>query len=122
MKARFAAALALVLLPLPLAAQEPADPEFTLGQYQALSEADRTLYVAGLSDMLDAAAAMAPDNTHLPPIAGCTHGYGRDDLRSAAEEGAAHIKMKWSENAPAASWFVTTMIHVCQLQLPPPGQ
>lgn len=117
-----AVALAVMLSPLPLAAQAPGNPEFTLGQYQALSEEERTLYVAGLSDMLDVAALMAPSNTHLPPIAACTHGFGRDELRAQAEQGAEHIKMKWAETAPAAAWFVTTMIHVCQLQLPPPGQ
>lgn len=123
MKRSFAAvALALTLSPMPLAAQAPADPEFTLGQYQALTEAERTLYVAGLSDMLDVAALMAPNNTHLPPIAACTRGFGRDELRAQVERGAAHIKMKWAETAPAAAWFVTTMIQVCQLQLPPPGQ
>ena len=121
MKARLAAALALSLLPLPLAAQM-AEPEFTLGQYQALSESQRTLYVAGLADMLDAAALMAPDNTWLPPIATCTHGFNANDLRAAVETGPKDIMMKWAETVPAAEWFITTMIHVCQLQLPPPEQ
>jgi hypothetical protein len=123
MKRSFAA-LTLALMPAltPLAAVAADAPEITLGAYQALSEQERTLYVAGLSDMLDAAAMMAPDNTHLPPIATCTHGFTAADLRMQVEAGAANIKMKWAETAPAASWFLTTMIHVCQLQLPPPGQ
>jgi hypothetical protein len=123
MKRSFAVlTFALSLLPVPLAAQAPADPEFTLGQYQALTIEQRTLYIAGLADMLDAAAAMAPSNNRLPIIAACTHGFGRDDLMSAVEAGAGHIQMKWAETAPAAEWFITTMIYVCQLQLPPPEQ
>jgi hypothetical protein len=65
---------------------------------------------------------MAPSNNRLPVIAACTHGFGRDDLISAVEAGAEHIKMKWAETAPAAEWFLTTMIYVCQLQLPPPEE
>jgi hypothetical protein len=127
MKRSFAA-VTLALLPAlalqapPRAAAAADAPEITLGGYQALSEQERTLYVAGLSDMLDAAAVLAPNNTHLPVIATCTHGYTAADLRMAVEAGAEHIKMKWAETAPAAGWFLTTMIHVCQLQLPPPGQ
>jgi len=120
MKARFVAVLALALLPLPAAADAPTDPEFNLGQFQAMTPEQRTLYAAGISDMLDAAARIAPNDARIPPIAHCVNGFGRDELVPTAEAGAPHIKYKWSETAPAASWFVTTMIHVCQLQLPPP--
>jgi hypothetical protein len=113
--------LATFGLPLPLAAQSAA-PELTLGQYQALDEQARTLYIAGLADMLDVAAAMAPRNTHLPVIAACTHGFAAADLRQAVEAGAPDIQMKWADTAPMAQWFVQTMILVCQLQLPPPEQ
>jgi len=115
-------AFALLLPAVPLAAAEPTDPEFTLGQYQAMPQEDRAIYAAGLSDMLDVAALMAPNDARIPPIAHCTNGFGRDELAATAEAGAPHIKYKWAESAPAASWFVTTMIHVCQLQLPPTGQ
>jgi hypothetical protein len=122
MQRSFAAlALAAVLLPLPLAAQAP-DAELTLGQYQALDEQQRTLYIAGLSDMLDAAAAMAPRHGRLPVIAACTHGFAATELRQAVEAGAPDMQIKWADTAPAAQWFVQTMILVCQLQLPPPEQ
>ncbi len=116
-----------LLLALPLVLTLPAtaavadmdgDPEITLGAYQALPEGERTLYIAGLADALDASAAMT-GNQRLTIIATCTHGFDRTTLRETVEAGAPDIKMKWSEDAPAASWFITTMIYVCQLQLPP---
>jgi hypothetical protein len=107
-------ALALTLSPLPLAAEAPTDPEFTLGQYQAMPLADRTFYIAGLSEMLEAAAAMAPSNDRMPAVAHCTGAYARDSLVAAAEAGSPDIKHKWSEHAPAAEWFFTTMTHVCK--------
>lgn len=116
------AAASLFASPPALSAEPVTDPEFTLEQYQALTIAERTLYIAGLADMLDAAAAMAPHDKRLPLIAACTHGFGRDDLISAVEAGASHIQMKWAATAPAAEWFIVTMINVCQLQLPPPEQ
>ncbi|HKY93822.1 MAG TPA: hypothetical protein VJL84_00900 [Kiloniellales bacterium] len=122
MKRRLAAlALGLTILPLPLAA-ETGQSKFTIASYEALSVEQRMVYIAGLADMLDLAAALAPDNSRLPVLAECTHGFGRDQLLSALEAGATETSSRWTPDAPAAAWFVDTMIYVCQLQLPPLGQ
>jgi hypothetical protein len=42
-------------------------------------------------------------------------------LVAIAQDGAADIQMNWAETAPAVEWFLTSMIYICQLQLPPPG-
>lgn len=102
----------------PAAAQTPA-PEHTLETYQALPEAERTAYVAGLADALDLAAAMRGASERLGAVAGCIHGFDARALREVAEAGPAGMAIKWDAAAPAASWFVETMILVCQLQLPP---
>ena len=99
-------------------AAEILEARHTLETYQALPEAERTAYVAGLSDALNAAAA-ATQNARLAIIAGCTQGFAPDELRQAVETGPADIQIKWAASAPAANWFVQTMILVCQLQLPP---
>ena len=93
-------------------------PEFTIESYGALPEGERALYLAGLADGLDAAAAMT-GNKRLTIIAACTNGFDRETLRQVVEEGAVDIEMKWAPDSPAASWFIQTMILVCQLQLPP---
>ena len=93
-------------------------PEFTIESYGALPEDERALYLAGLADGLDAAAAMT-GNKRLTIIAACTNGFDRETLRQVVEEGAVDIEMKWAPDSPAASWFIQTMILVCQLQLTP---
>jgi hypothetical protein len=119
MKHRLAAlALGLAVLPLPLAA-ETAAPERTIASYQAMSVEERRVYLAGLADMLDSAAALAPDNSRLPLLAECTQGFGDDELLSALEAGANETRSEWAPDASAAVWFVDTMIYVCQLQLQP---
>lgn len=118
---RSLAALALLLLPL---AAQASDTEFTIDSFVALSVEQRSIYVAALADALDLAAAMAPENSHLPVLAECTHGYGRDALLSALDAGGRETASEWTGDAPAALWFVDTMIYVCQLRLPmlqPPG-
>jgi hypothetical protein len=98
-------------------ADEILEAHHTLESYQALPEAERSAYVAGLSDALNAAAA-STGNRRLTLIAGCTQGFAPDELRRAAEE-HVDIQMRWSASAPASAWFIQTMILVCQLQLPP---
>lgn len=117
MRSRLAAlALGLAILPLPLAAEAAQN---TIASYQAMSVEQRVIYIAGLADMLDMAAALAPDNSHLPVLAECTNGFGRGELLSALEAGATQTASQWTTDAPAAVWFVDTMIYVCQLQLAP---
>lgn len=117
MKRRLAVlALGLAILPLPLAAEGAKN---TIASYQAMSVEQRVIYIAGLADMLDMAAAMAPDNSHLPVLAECTDGFGRGQLLSALEAGATETASEWEPDAPAAVWFIDTMIYVCQLQLAP---
>jgi hypothetical protein len=113
-----AAALAFATLAPPALAQAPA-PEHTLETFQALPEAERTAYVAGLADALDLAAAMPGASERLRAVAGCTNGFDAAALRGAVEAGPEGMAVKWDASAPAAGWFVATMILVCQLQLPP---
>jgi hypothetical protein len=113
-----ALALGLTLLPLPLAA-DTAKAERTIASYQAMSVEERLVYIAGLADMLDRAAALAPANSHLPVLAECTQGFGQDELLSALEAAGNETRSEWSPDASAAVWFVDTMIYVCQLQLQP---
>lgn len=96
----------------------PPTPELTLEDYFLLSEGERRLYVAGLADALDAAAAMTK-NQRLTLIATCTNGFEAEALRQAVEAGPPDIQIKWAADTPAANWFTHTMTLVCQLQLPP---
>lgn len=112
-----ALACALAAAAPPALAQDPA-PEHTLETYQALPEAERTAYVAGLADALDLAAAMPGASERLRAVAGCTNGFDAAALRGAVEAGPEGMAVKWDASAPAAGWFVETMILVCQLQLP----
>jgi len=117
---RTLAVLALCLCTLPLTAvANVGSPEITIDSYAAMSVEQRMIYVAGLADTLDLAAAMAPDNQTLGDLAECTHGFGRDQLVSALEAGAKETASEWTVDAPASIWFVDTMIYVCQLQIPP---
>jgi len=113
-----APALLTLALASPASADEVGAPEFTIERYGALSEGERALYLAGLADALDAAAAMT-GNKRLTIIATCINGFDREALRQAVEAGAVDIEMKWAPDSPAANWFIQTMIMVCQLQLPP---
>ena len=112
------AALALALAPLPAVADD-SGAERTIATYQSMSVADRTVFLAGLADMLDKAAALAPNNDHLPLLAECTQGYRDDELLSAVEAAATETRTEWETDDSAAVWFVDTMIYVCQLQLAP---
>lgn len=113
-----------LLLVLPLALALPAAsladtheaPELTRAGYFALAPEVRSLYLAGLADGLDLAAAGAK-NARLSAIAACLHGFDGDGLRDAIE--TAEPRLEWPDDTPAAGWAVATMIQVCQLQLPP---
>lgn len=115
----------LLALPfaLPLALASPAaladavtEPELTVGGYLALAEGERALYLAGLADALDyAAAGKASDNLRL--VATCVHGFDRETLREAID--GAEPRLDWPDESSAAAWAVATMIQVCQLQMPP---
>ena len=91
-------------------------PEFTRAGYFALQPEARSLYLAGLADGLDLAAAGAKSD-RLSAIAACLHGFDGDGLRDAVE--TAEPVLTWPDETPAAGWAVATMIQVCQLQLPP---
>ena len=108
----------LALAPPSAGADEILEAHHTLETYQALPEAERTAYVAGLADALNAAAA-ATHNKRLTIIAACTQGFAPDKLRQAVETGPADLQIKWAASPPASAWFIQTMILVCQLQLPP---
>lgn len=112
-----AAVLATLPLAPALADQTPVS-KLTLEAYQALPDAERTAYVAGLADALDAAAAMGKSE-RLRIIAACTHGFAAETLRETVEAGPPDMAFKWAADAPAANWFIQTMILVCQLQLSP---
>ncbi len=121
MRQLLSAAALVILSQLPVSqawADETPTSKLSLESYQALDEAGRTLYVAGLADALDAAAAMT-HNQRLTIIAACTHGFAADTLRETVERGDPNMMIKWAADTPAANWFIQTMILVCQLQLPP---
>lgn len=116
---RLLLAAVFAILPLaPAIADETPASKLTLEAYQALPEAERTAYIAGLADALDVAAAMGKSE-RLKIIAACTHGFPAAALREAVEAGPPDMAFKWAADAPAANWFVQTMILVCQLQLQP---
>ena len=115
---RTLAAFALALAPLPALA-DGGGPERTIATYQSMGVEDRTVYLAGLADMLGKAAALSPNNSHLPQLAECTQGYSRDELLSAVEAAGNETQTEWDPSDSAAVWFIDTMIYVCQLQLAP---